>query len=90
MCRSLETALTLVWQQPAWPGQHQEQCYLWHRGITRAYYWPSGWSWILCLLSILSSSAGVDVDDVSCKYWVITIRINLPKNKPIRVSFSGI
>ena len=21
----------------------------------------------------------VDIDDISCKYWVVTIRINLPK-----------
>ena len=38
------------------------------------------------ILSTLSSSAvqtcaddDVDLDDISCKYWVVTIRINLPK-----------
>ena len=37
----------------------------------------------------------VDLDDISCKYWVVTIRINLPKISlgawPFRysVSFSG-
>ena len=39
-----------------------------------------------CLLSALSSSAvktcaddDVDLEDISRKYWVVTIRINLPK-----------
>ena len=52
---------------------------------TGAWYWPSELeSHPVCCT--LSSSAvktcaddDVDLDDISCKYWVVTIRINLPK-----------
>ena len=55
-----------------------------------AYYWPNGWPWTFCLPSILSFSAGDDVGDVSCKYWVITIRIDLPKICLLRLGLSCI
>ena len=58
----------------------------------------TGWSQTFCLLSTPSSSvkgavktcAYDDVDDVSCKYWVVTILINLPRISLLGLGLSGI
>ena len=52
--------------------------------------WPNGWSWRFSFLSIVSSSADYDVDFVSCNYWLITTRINLPKICLLGLGLSGV